>query len=193
MLTNEQIIEIFEESEALLNGHFRLTSGRHSGQYVQCAQVLKFPEYTEALCEHMAESFVDDEVDLVVGPAMGGVTLSYEMARQLGTPSLFTERVDNKMTLRRNFFIPKDARVLVTEDVTTTGGSVIEVINLVREAGGVVVGTAVLVDRSGGTLDLGVDKQVSALTLDVVSFDAEECPLCKDGVPIVKPGSRKVD
>ncbi|QRN86411.1 orotate phosphoribosyltransferase [Clostridia bacterium] len=193
MLTNEQIIEIFEESEALLNGHFRLTSGRHSGQYVQCAQVLKFPEYTEALCEHMAESFVDDEVDLVVGPAMGGVTLSYEMARQLGTPSLFTERVDNKMTLRRNFFIPKGARVLVTEDVTTTGGSVIEVINLVREAGGVVVGTAVLVDRSGGTLDLGVDKQVSALTLDVVSFDAEECPLCKDGVPIVKPGSRKVD
>lgn len=193
MLTNEQIIEIFEESEALLNGHFRLTSGRHSGQYVQCAQVLKFPEYTEALCEHMAESFVDDEVDLVVGPAMGGVTLSYEMARQLGTPSLFTERVDNKMVLRRNFYIPEGSRVLVTEDVTTTGGSVIEVINLVREAGGIVVGTAVLVDRSGGTLDLGVDKQISALTLNVVSFDAEECPLCKDGVPIVKPGSRKVD
>ncbi len=193
MLTREEIIEIFEESEALQNGHFRLTSGRHSDQYMQCAQVLKFPEYTEALCEHMAESFVDDDVDLVVGPAMGGVTLSYEMARQLGTPSLFTERVDNKMVLRRNFFIPEGARVLVTEDVTTTGGSVIEVIELVRAAGGIVVGTAVLVDRSGGTLDLGVDKQVSALTVNVVSYDADECPLCKDGIPIVKPGSRKAD
>ena len=193
MLTNEQIVEIFEDSEALLNGHFRLTSGRHSAQYVQCAQVLKFPEYTEALCEHMAENFVDDDVDLVIGPAMGGVTLSYEMARQLGTPSLFTERVDNKMVLRRNFHIPKGARVLVTEDVTTTGGSVIEVIDLVREAGGIVVGTAVLVDRSGGTLDLGVDKQVSALTLNVISYEAEDCPLCKEGLPIEKPGSRKVD
>lgn len=193
MLTKEEIIDIFEDSEALQNGHFRLTSGRHSNQYMQCAQVLKYPEYTEVLCEHMAESFVDDDVELVVGPAMGGVTLSYEMARQLGTASIFTERVDNKMVLRRNFYIPEGTRVLVTEDVTTTGGSVVEVVELVRAAGGVVVGTAVLVDRSGGKLDLGVDKQVSALTVDVVSYDPDECPLCKEGIPIEKPGSRKVD
>lgn len=191
MLTNEQIIELFETSQALLNGHFKLTSGRHSAQYIQCAQVLQYPDYTEALCAHMAEHFVDDHVDLVVGPAMGGVTLSYEMARQLGVPSLFTERVDGVMTLRRNFHIPRGARVLVVEDVTTTGGSVREVIDLVREAGGVVVGTAVLVDRSGGTLDLGVDKSVSALTLSVVSYDPEDCPLCDQGVPLIKPGSRK--
>lgn len=191
MLTNEQIIEVFEESEALLNGHFKLTSGRHSAQYIQCAQVLQYPEYTEALCEHLAEHFVDDDVDLVVGPAMGGVTLSYEMARQLGVPSLFTERVDGIMTLRRNFHIPRGARVLVVEDVTTTGGSVREVIDLVRSAGGIVVGTAVLVDRSGGTLDLGVDKSVSALTLTVVSYEPDVCPLCEQGIPLVKPGSRK--
>ncbi len=191
MLKQEQILEIFEDSGALLHGHFRLTSGRHSGEYIQCAQVLQYPEYTEALCEHMAESFVDDDVDLVIGPAMGGVTLSYEMARQLGVASLFTERVDNKMLLRRNFYIPEGARVLVVEDVTTTGGSIREVIELVRAAGGVVVGTAVLVDRTNGELDLGVDKSVSALSLSVQSFEPDACPLCQEGLPIEKPGSRK--
>jgi len=191
VLKQEQILEIFEDSGALLHGHFRLTSGRHSGEYIQCAQVLQYPEYTEALCEHMAESFVDDDVDLVIGPAMGGVTLSYEMARQLGVASLFTERVDNKMLLRRNFYIPEGARVLVVEDVTTTGGSIREVIELVRAAGGVVVGTAVLVDRTNGELDLGVDKSVSALSLSVQSFEPDACPLCQEGLPIEKPGSRK--
>jgi len=191
MLTKEQILEIFRESEALLTGHFKLTSGRHSPEYVQCAQVLKYPRYTELLCRHMAEFFRDDQVDLVIGPAMGGVTLSYEMARQLGTPSLFTERVDNRMALRRNFHIPRNARVLVVEDVTTTGGSVLEVVDLVREAGAEVVGTAVLVDRSGGTLDLGVPKSVSALTLNVVSYPPDDCPLCRENIPVEKPGSRK--
>lgn len=192
MLSKEEIIAIFEESQALLKGHFRLTSGRHSDQYVQCAQVLQYPDYTEALCAHLAEHFVDDQVDLVIGPAMGGVTLSYEMARQLGVHSIFTEREEGKMTLRRNFFIPQGARVLVVEDVTTTGGSVKEVIQLVKDQGGQVVGTAVLVDRSNGSLDLGVDKAVSALSVNVLSYEAEDCPLCKEGLPIVKPGSRKI-
>lgn len=191
MLSKEEILDIFEASGALLNGHFRLTSGRHSDQYVQCAQVLQYPDYTEALCGHLAEHFVDDAVDIVIGPAMGGVTLSYEMARQLGVHSIFTERVEDKMTLRRNFHIPKGARVLVVEDVTTTGGSVKEVIDLVRDTGGVVVGSAVLVDRTGGKLDLGVDKAVSALTLNVVSHASESCPLCEKNIPITKPGSRK--
>lgn len=191
MLTQNEIRDIFKTSQALLTGHFKLTSGKHSDQYIQCAQVLQYPQYTEQLCAHMAESFKDDKVDLVIGPAMGGVTLSYEMARQLGTPSLFTERVDNRMALRRNFHIPQGARVLVTEDVTTTGGSVLEVIDLVRQAGGIVVGTAVLVDRSGGALDLGVPKQISALTLNVVAYDPQDCPLCREGLPVTKPGSRK--
>jgi orotate phosphoribosyltransferase len=188
-LSTEEIKKIFIDSGALLEGHFRLTSGRHSDRYIQCARVLMEPNYTAALCGHLAEAFKDEAVDLVVGPAMGGIVISYEMARQLGVPSLFTERVDGKMTLRRNFTIEPGQKVLVVEDVVTTGGSVKEVIDIVRENGGVVVGVALLVDRSNGKVDLGARVE-ACLSMDVKSYEADECPLCKAGLPIIKPGSR---
>ncbi len=188
-LSTEEIKKIFIDSGALLEGHFRLTSGRHSDRYIQCARVLMEPNYTAALCGHLAEAFKEEAVDLVVGPAMGGIVISYEMARQLGVPSLFTERVDGKMTLRRNFTIEPGQKVLVVEDVVTTGGSVKEVIDIVRENGGVVVGVALLVDRSNGKVDLGARVE-ACLSMDVKSYEADECPLCKAGLPIIKPGSR---
>lgn len=190
-LSTEEIYKIFTDSGALLEGHFRLTSGRHSDRYIQCARVLMEPKYTEALCSHLAEAYKGYNVDLVVGPAMGGIVISYEMARQLGVPSLFTERVDGKMALRRNFEIEKGQKVLVVEDVVTTGGSVKEVVDIVEEKGGIVVGIALLVDRSNGKVDLGARVE-ACLSMDVVSYEAADCPLCKQGLPVVKPGSRAV-
>ncbi|NLB88569.1 MAG: orotate phosphoribosyltransferase [Syntrophomonadaceae bacterium] len=190
MLTHEQATKIFVESGALLNGHFKLTSGRHSNQYMQCAQVLKYPEYTEQLAKHIADHFRDDNIELVVGPAMGGIIVAYEVARQLKVPGIFTERQDSVMTLRRNFEIKPNTRVLVVEDVVTTGGSVKEVIDVVKQAGGIVAGVGVLVDRSNGTVDFGV-KQVAVLTVNVESWEPEDCPLCQEGkIPAIKPGSR---
>ncbi|HOQ15736.1 MAG TPA: orotate phosphoribosyltransferase [Defluviitaleaceae bacterium] len=192
MLNKERVIEIFKETEVLLEGHFLLTSGRHSNQYMQCAKILQYPNYAEEIAKGLAEEFKDDQIDIVVGPAMGGIIIAYELARQLNCKNLFAEREDGKMTLRRGFTIPEGARVLVAEDVITTGGSVKEVIDIVKEQGGELAGVAVLVDRSNGNIDFGT-KLRAALTVDVVSYEAEECPLCKEGkLPLVKPGSRKI-
>lgn len=192
MVEKERVIEILRKTNALKMGHFLLTSGRHSDQYMQCAQVLQYPEYTGEICKGLAEEFKDDHVDIVVGPATGGIIMAYEIARQLGTPTMFTERENGKMVLRRNFVIPKGARVLVAEDVITTGGSVREVVELVKEAEGELVGVAVLVDRSNGKIDFGT-KLRAALSMEVFSYEAEECPICKEGnVPLVKPGSRGI-
>ena len=191
MLSRERAIEIFTKANALLNGHFRLTSGRHSNQYMQCAQVLQYPQYAEQLCSHLVEKFKGDQIDLVIGPAMGGIIVAYETARALGVKSIFTERDNGVMTLRRGFVIEPGQRVLVCEDVVTTGGSVKEVINIVKEKGGLVAGVALLVDRSNGTVDFGV-KTEAVLSLEIVSYEPEECPLCKEGLPVVKPGSRQV-
>lgn len=190
MLEKDKAIEIFTQSGALMEGHFRLTSGRHSNQYMQCAQVLQYPQYTEQLCRHLADKFEDEKVEVVIGPAMGGIIVSYEVARQLKVPGIFCERQDGEMTLRRGFEIKPGQRVLVVEDVVTTGGSVDEVIKIVREAGGVVAGVGVLVDRSNGKVDFGVRKE-AVLTMDIKSWEAQECPLCAEGkIPVVKPGSR---
>ncbi len=192
MLNKERVIEIFKETEVLLEGHFLLTSGRHSNQYMQCAKILQYPNYAEEIAKGLAEEFKDDQIDIVVGPAMGGIIIAYELARQLNCKNLFAEREDGKMTLRRGFTIPEGARVLVAEDVITTGGSVKEVIDIVKEQGGELAGVAVLVDRSNGNIDFGT-KLRAALTVDVVSYEAEECPLCREGkLPLVKPGSRKI-
>lgn len=190
MLEKSQAIQIFSDSGALLEGHFRLTSGRHSNQYMQCAQVLKYPACTELLAQHLAEVFKDDGVELVIGPAMGGIVVAYEVARQLGVPGLFTERENGAMALRRGFAIEPGQRVLVVEDVVTTGGSVKEVIEVVQQLGGQVAGVGVLVDRSNGSVDFGV-KQAAVLSLDITSWEAESCPMCQEGrMPVVKPGSR---
>jgi len=192
MLDHREAVELFTQAGALLQGHFRLTSGRHSDQYMQCAQVLKYPDKTEQLARHLAEAFQDDAVELVVGPAMGGIIVSYEVARQLNVPGIFTERENGQMSLRRGFVINPGQRVLVVEDVVTTGGSVQEVMQVVREAGGEVVGVGVLVDRSGGKVDFGV-KTRAVLTMEIQSWEPEQCPLCAEGkLPVVKPGSRSL-
>ncbi|NLM12482.1 MAG: orotate phosphoribosyltransferase [Epulopiscium sp.] len=193
MLDNERVMEIFKETEVLLEGHFLLTSGRHSSQYMQCAKILQYPNYAEELAKGLAEEFKEDNIDMVVGPAMGGIIIAYELARQLNAKNLFTERENGKMTLRRGFTIPKGAKVLVAEDVITTGGSVFEVMDIIKEQGGEVAGVAVLVDRSNGTIDFGT-KLRAALTVNVVSYEAEECPICKERkIPVIKPGSRKIN
>lgn len=189
-LSPEQVEFILIESQALLDGHFLLTSGRHSGRYVQCAQVLKYPEQCARLGEAIADGFRDSGVDLVIGPAMGGILIAYEVARSLGTPCLFAERENGRMALRRGFAIEPGARVLVVEDVITTGGSVREVIELVRSFGGNPVGVGVIVDRSGGRVDFGMPLR-ALLRLSIETYDAGECPLCAAGTPAVKPGSRK--
>lgn len=191
MLSKEAAIDIFTKANALLNGHFRLTSGKHSNQYMQCAQVLQYPHYAEKLCAHLAEKFKDEPIDVVIGPAMGGIVVAYEVARALGVKSIFTERENGVMTLRRGFVIEPGQKVLVCEDVVTTGGSVREVINIVKESGGQLVGVALLVDRSNGKVDFGV-KTEAVLSMEIVAYEPEECPLCKEGIPVVKPGSRQV-
>ncbi|MFZ5596146.1 MAG: orotate phosphoribosyltransferase [Bacillota bacterium] len=191
MIESGRVTEIFEKTGAMLTGHFLLSSGRHSDRYFQCALVLQYPRYCGELCRELASRYAGDRVETVVGPAMGGIVLSYEVARVLGARSLFTERENGAMTFRRGFSIAPGERVLVVEDVVTTGGSVSEVIEAVKRAGGVVVGAGVLVDRSGGRSSLGVRTE-SLLNIPAVSYSPEECPLCGQGVPFVKPGSRKV-
>lgn len=191
-LNNQQILEIFLKTDALLQGHFLLTSGRHSNQYFQCAKVLQYPDYTSDVCSVLAEYFNDFEIDTVIAPAMGGIIVGYEVARQLGKRSIFTERENNIMTLRRGFTLSQDEKVLVCEDVVTTGGSVFEVIDIVKKAGAKVVGVASIVDRSNGKVDFGYPFK-STLQLEVVSYSPAECPICAKGIiPLVKPGSRKV-
>ncbi|MCD5406452.1 MAG: orotate phosphoribosyltransferase [Desulfotomaculum sp.] len=188
----EQIRAIFTETGAMLNGHFLLTSGQHSNQYFQCAQVLQYPQHGELLCQELARRIMakGHPVQAVIAPATGGILVSYELARALGVRSLFAEREQGIMTLRRGFRIKPGEQVLVAEDVITTGGSVREVIAAVENWGGKVVAVAVLVNRSGGKADLGVPTE-ALINTDVVTYQPENCPLCQQGLPAVKPGSRK--
>ncbi len=189
--SQNEIMEIFLKTEALLNGHFLLTSGRHSNQYFQCAKVLQYPNYTEQVCEKIVDYFNSYDIDTVVSPAMGGIIVGQEVARQLNKRSIFAEREDKNLVLRRGFEIKPGEKVLVCEDVVTTGGSVFEVIEIVKRSGGNLVGVGFLVDRSNGKVNFGVP-QISALKLEVVSYLPEECPMCKEGIPVMKPGSRKI-
>ena len=185
----KHLLTIFQETGALLEGHFQLTSGSHSARYLQCALVLQHPEHAEFVGRALAARFSDDRVEAVIAPAIGGIIVAHETARAIGARALFTERDDGVMTLRRGFRLSRGERVLVVEDVVTTGGSTRETIEAVIGADGVVIGAGSLVDRSGGTVDLGVRRQ-SLLTLDVPSYDPSECPLCRQGVPSIKLGSR---
>ncbi len=189
-MTNQNILDIFLKTNALLNGHFLLTSGRHSNQYFQCAQVLQYPEYNEKICRLISEYFKEYEIDTVISPAIGGICVGQEVARQLKRRFIFAEREDNKMTLRRGFKLSSNEKVLVCEDVITTGGSVFEVMDIVKENGAEVVGVGMIVDRSNNKVKFGVP-QFSTLQLEVISYKPEECPLCKENIPVIKPGSRK--
>lgn len=192
MITRERVEEILRASGVLMEGHFLLTSGRHSDKYMQCAKVFRHAKYSEELCAALAELFAGEKIDVVIGPAMGAVQMAYEVSRAVGCENFFTERgEDGKMVLRRGFEVTPGMRCLLVEDVVTTGGSVKEVKELVEAAGGVVVGIGSLVDRSNGGVDFGVPFK-AVYPMEVVSWDADECPLCREGkLPAVKPGSRK--
>ena len=191
MISRERVLEILKEAGVLLEGHFLLTSGRHSNNYLQCAKIFQNTKYSEELCAALAEQFRDDRVDIVIGPAMGAVQMAYEVSRQLGCRNFFTERVDGKMELRRGFVIQPGERVLLVEDVITTGGSVKEVLELVKGMGAEVVGIGSIVNRSGGKAEFPVPYR-AVIEVDVQSWSPEECPLCKAGAPApYKPGSRK--
>src|ERR1044071_7774785 len=181
----QELLLIFQQTGALLEGHFQLTSGLHSSQYLQCALVLQYPAYAEMAGRALAALFSDDRIDAVVAPAIGGIIVAHETARALGVRALFTERESGVMTLRRGFRLNRGERILVVEDVVTTGGSTRETIQSVINADGVVVGAGSIVDRSAGAADVGVRRQ-ALLSLDVTAYQPELCPLCKDGVPVVK-------
>ncbi len=195
-------LEYFTRSSALLEGHFQLTSGLHSSSYFQCALVLQFPEYCGALCGQIAGAFRGLEVQRVIAPAVGGIVVASEVGRLLELPSCFAERVEGRMTLRRGFELKSGERVLVVEDVVTTGGSVREVAELVRAAGAEVAGVGVIVDRSGDAF--GIDgpggsqpaagesdgRFFACHTQQVETWTPDNCPLCREGRPIDRPGSR---
>jgi orotate phosphoribosyltransferase len=189
-MDDQHILEIFRTSQALLQGHFLLTSGYHSPTYFQCAKVLQYPAYTTKLCSEMIKKTGLLELEAVVSPAIGGIVVGQEVGRLLNKRAIFTEREEGKMAFRRGFEVQENEKVLVVEDVVTTGGSVLEVIELVQRAGGVPVGVAVIVDRSNGQVEFPVP-YYSLIALEAVKYAPEECPLCKAGEPLVKPGSRK--
>lgn len=186
MLSNDEVLQIFKDSRALLQGHFKLTSGLHSDTYFEKFQVLQHPRYVEQLCTEMARRFRDDNIQLVVGPTTGGVLLAYEVGKQLGTRGIFAEKGDTGgRVLKRGFRINPGERVLVVDDVLTTGGSVTDTIDVVKQNGGVLAGVALLVDRTGGETDFGVRTE-ALLSLKVDKFDPAECPLCRAGTPLTE-------
>lgn len=188
-MTEDEVLKIFREHSALLEGHFILSSGLHSDRYIQCALVLQHPRVAEQLCSELAAKLRHLGATVVAAPALGGVIVAHEVARALGVRALFTERQEGVMTLRRGFSFRAGEPTLVVEDVITTGGSTRETITCVEQGGGKVVGAGALIDRSGGTADLGLPK-AALVTLAVQNYNPGDCPLCKSGLPAVKPGSR---
>jgi orotate phosphoribosyltransferase len=188
-MTQDEVLDIYHKTGALLTGHFLLSSGLHSERYLQSALVLQQPDIATRLCAALAEHFRNATIEAVIAPALGGVFVSHETARAPGVRALFAERVNGELTLRRGFAIKPGERILVVEDVITTGKSTRETIEVVKKAGGVVVAAASLVDRSGGKAELGVPYK-ALVTLEVPSFTAQDCPLCRAGSAPIKPGSR---
>jgi len=188
-MKQERVIEIFKTTGVLQEGHFKLSSGLHSNQYLQCAQVLQYPVYAQELAEGLADKFKDVEIDVVVGPAMGGVTLAYAVGLALEKKTIFTERENGKMTLRRGFRLNEGDKVLVVDDVLTTGKSINEVIEVLNETGAELVAVGTLVDRRSKEINFEVPTE-SMLAVDVKAYDPKECPMCQEELEITKPGSR---
>ncbi len=198
-MTRDELLDVYRRSGALLEGHFRLTSGLHSPGYLQCALVLQHPQQAEALGRAIADRVRHLGATVVLSPALGGVVIGQEVGRALGVRAMFAERQDGKLALRRGFTLDGADRVLVVEDVMTTGGSTRETIEVAKAAGGQVVGTASIVDRSPSTgpgqaaTSLQFDVPfVTLLRIDLPTYEADACPLCAQGLPVVKPGSRVV-
>ena len=198
-MTREELVDLFQRSGALLEGHFRLTSGLHSPGYLQCALVLQHPAHAEALGHALAALTRALRPTVVLSPALGGIVIGQEVGRALGIRAIFAERQDGALMLRRGFMLGETDRVLVVEDVLTTGGSTRETMQVARAAGAHVVGAAAIVDRSGGSglgrvlSDPAVDVPFHALlSIDLPTYEPDKCPLCAQGLPVVKPGSRAV-
>lgn len=188
-MTQEEVKELLVKTNAIMNGHFVLTSGLHSPHYVEKFNVLQHPKYTEQLCKAMAEKFKDSQIETVVGPMTGGILLAHETGKALGTRAIFTERVNGKMTFRRGFALHKGERCLIVEDIVTTGGSIREVIDVVKAAGGIPVAVSMLVDRSGGKATFEDVPSTTLLNMDVETYEPATCPLCQKGMPLTKRGS----
>jgi len=191
MITRDEVISILKEVEAFLTGHFLLSSGKHSNGYCQCAKLLQYPDKAKTVLELVTDQVNNLDFDLVVGPAMGGIIVAYELARQTGRPGIFTERENNVMTLRRGFEIKPGQKVLITEDVVTTGKSSLETAEVLKNLGAEVVGICCIVDRRPKNIELPYPVY-SAVKLDIDTFEVADCPLCKQDIPYIKPGSRKI-
>jgi orotate phosphoribosyltransferase len=189
-MREDDLLALFRRSGALLDGHFRLTSGLHSSGYLQCALVLQHPRDAQSLGAALGAEVGRHAVQTVLSPALGGIVIGQEVGRALGVRAIFAERQDGTLVLRRGFSLEPGEKVLVVEDVLTTGGSTRETIDVAKSAGAEVVGACAIVDRSGGTHGLDVPFK-ALLTLRVPTYQPESCPLCEQGVPVVKPGSRK--
>ena len=174
-----------------MTGHFNLSSGRHSGEYWEKFWVLQYPHHVERLCAEIARRYANDSIGVVIGPTTGGILLAFEVARQLGVRALYAETEDGKRQFRRGLTLEPGTRTLIVDDVMTTGLAVQECIDLANRHCADVVGTAVLVDRSGGTVQQGY-RQENLLTIETVTYSADSCPLCSAGLPIQKPGSRRL-
>ena len=187
---NESILAAFDATGAYLRGHFRLTSGLHSPEYLQCALVLQHPRHAELFGQLLAKEFRRQDPSVVVSPAIGGLIIGHEVARALGARFIFTERdPQGAMTLRRGFTVEPGETAVVVEDVITTGGSTKEVVGILKNAGATVIAAGSIIDRSGGAADVGVPR-IALATMQVIAYREEECPLCRAGQPIEKPGSR---
>jgi orotate phosphoribosyltransferase len=190
MQVEGNIISLLHKTEGLLNGHFLLSSGLHSSKYLQCAKILQHPIYAAHFGTSLAQRFKNQKVDAVIGPAIGGIIIAYEVARALGVRALFAEREEGEMRLRRGFEIKKGERVIVVEDVITTGGSVSGVVKLVQGIGGEVVGIGALLDRSEEIAIAGMKPAVLS-TIKIETYDPQSCPMCRDKISLVKPGSKQ--
>jgi len=190
-MTRDELLDLFRRSGALLDGHFRLTSGLHSSGYLQCALVLQHPQSAESLGHALADHAADLRATAVLSPALGGIVIGQEVGRALGIRALFAERQDGQLMLRRGFTLSERDRVLVVEDVLTTGGSTRETMEVAKAAGAQVVGAASIVDRSSGSIQFDVPFN-ALLDVALPTYEPDKCPLCAQGLPVVKPGSRAV-
>ncbi len=181
-----EITEMLKSTGVIMEGHYLLTSGRHSSRFLQCSQLLQYPEHAEKICLEMALPYRGKGVQTVIGPAMGGVILSYEIARALGVRAVFAEPSGERMILRRGFWIKPGEKVLVVEDAVSTGGSVKKVLDLLQSHDAEIVGVAIMIDRTAGRINLGVPV-TTLLSMKIESYPAEDCPLCHEGIPLQKP------